>query len=209
MIPVNGRRVMDYLVDRMRAAEAGEIRLVTRPDKDDVASHARALGLRVILAAPQTAAESVAAGSAGLADDDVVLLGFPDTIWEPVDGFTRLLPQLTGSLAAVLGLFRTVDLRRSDVVCVDDGGLVREVAVKPDRPSSEWIWGCAAVRAWALAELTGADDLGRGFDALARRGLVAATSLSDQWVDIGTSEGLRRASANGNDPGDRNAQALA
>lgn len=209
VIPVRGRPVMDYLVERLRRADCDEIRLVTRPDKGDVAAHAEALGLSVLLATPATAAESVAFGVAGLDEDDVVLLGFPDTIWEPVGGFARLVNELDYGVDAVLGLFRTPDLERSDVVSLDPDGRVTAVAVKPARPTSEWIWGCAAVRAGALENLAAFGAVGYRFDELARRGVVRGLTLSDRWVDIGTAEGLQRTLANGEAPADQETQAFA
>jgi glucose-1-phosphate thymidylyltransferase len=193
VLPVGGRPVIDYLVERLRLAGCDEIRLVTRTDKEDVIERARELGLRVIFARPTTAAESVASAVDALVASDVVLLGFPDTIWEPADGFVRLLAKLEDELAAVLGLFRTGDLERSDVVSLDADGLVTAVDVKPARPASVWIWGCAAVRAHALGGVGTAGELGRHFGALARRGPVRGVELSDRWVDVGTKAGLRRA----------------
>jgi glucose-1-phosphate thymidylyltransferase len=193
VLPVDGRPVVDYLVERMRLADCDEIRLVTRTDKADVIERARELELRVILARPQTVAESVALGLDNLSADDVVLLGFPDSIWEPPDGFVRLVGELDDELAAVLGLFRTPDLQRSDVVSLDAAGLVAAIDVKPAQPESEWIWGCAAVRASSLANLAASGELGRHFDSLARRRLVRGVHLSDRWLDIGTKAGLHRA----------------
>ena len=190
---MGGRPVVDYLVERMRLADCDEIRLVTRKDKTDVIERARELKLRVILARPRTVAESVAIGLDALTAGDVVLLGFPDSIWEPPDGFVRLVGELEDQLAAVLGLFRTPDLQRSDVVSLDADGLVTAVDVKPARPASEWIWGCAAARAPSLANLAAAGELGRHFDSLARRRLVRGVQLSDSWLDIGTKAALRRA----------------
>ena len=184
---------MDYLVERMRIAGCDEIRVVTRPDKTDVVERTSELGLRVVLADPPRAAESVACGLEALTADDVVLLGFPDSIWEPANGFVRLVDALDGGLAAVLGLFRTADLKRSDVVSLDEEGAVTAVDVKPRRPASKWIWGCAAARPPALVDLAAAGELGRHFGSLARRGLVRGVQLSDHWVDVGTRAGLRRA----------------
>jgi glucose-1-phosphate thymidylyltransferase len=193
VLPVQGRPVMDYLVERLRCARCDEIRLVTRADKEDVIERARDLGLRVVRANPETAAESVALGLVGLAPGDLVLVGFPDSIWEPADGFVRLIADLDEDVAAILGLFRTPELERSDVVSLDVNRRVTAVDVKPARPASEWIWGCAAAHAAALANMGRARDIGRHFDALARRDLVRGVQLSDSWVDVGTRAGLQRA----------------
>src|SRR5687767_11544688 len=57
--PVGRRPLMDYVVERMRAAPCDEVRVVTRPDKQDVIGHAAALGASVVEARPETLAESV------------------------------------------------------------------------------------------------------------------------------------------------------
>lgn len=191
LLLVRGRPVMDYLVDRMRATPADELRVVTRPDKPDVAFHARRLGARVVEGTPSSVAQSVRLGVEDLDADDVVLIGFPDTIWEPLSGFAELLGALEGN-DAVLGLFRTPDLARSDVV-VAEGERVRAIAVKPAEPPSELIWGCAAVRRSALERLAEHDEVGHLLDDLARAGRVCAVHLSDSWLDIGTPEALARA----------------
>ena len=58
MHSVDGRAVMDYALERLRAAPCGEIRVVTRPEKKDVVAHAEAQGATVVLGRPQTVAES-------------------------------------------------------------------------------------------------------------------------------------------------------
>jgi glucose-1-phosphate thymidylyltransferase len=191
LLEVGGRPVIDYLLERMRAGGAGELRVVTRPDKADVIAHARTAGASVILGTPSSAAESFSLGIGGLEPSDVVLLGFPDTIWEPRDGYARLVEHLGGDDAA-LGLFRTPDLSRSDVVVLD-GERVTGIAVKPQAPPSDLIWGCAAVRCSALEGLARYTEAGTLLDGLAKAGRVRGVYLSDSWVDIGTPESLARA----------------
>lgn len=193
LLPVGGRPVMDHLVERMRAVEPDEITVVTRPDKVDVVDHSLDLGARIVEGHPATVGESIALGLEGADPDDVVLIGFPDTLWEPVDGFARLVEALEGHEAA-LGLFRTPELSRSDVVIVDDE-LVRAIEVKPATPSSNLIWGCAAVRRRALGGLADHSEPGRLLGALAATGAVRGVYLSDSWLDIGTREALAQAQA--------------
>jgi glucose-1-phosphate thymidylyltransferase len=191
MLRVGGRPVIDYLVERMRAGGCHEVRVVTRPEKADVVAHADRLGALVVRASPQTISESVAAGLQGLAADDTVLLGFPDTLWDPMDGFTRLVRTLEAGCAVALGLFRTPDLQRSDVVSLGDAWRVLAVEVKPAVPRSPWMWGCAAARAWALAGIEATPEPGYHVDALCKAGLVVVgVPLSDAWLDIGTHEAL-------------------
>jgi glucose-1-phosphate thymidylyltransferase len=181
--------VMDHLVERMHRAGCTDIRLVTRPDKMDVIDHAEEGGLTVIRASPSSVSESLLAGLEGTAPDDVVLLGFPDTIWEPPDGFVYLLDALVGFQVA-LGLFRG-EPERSDVVEFTDSGLVTAISVKPHAPASGWVWGCAAARRRALDALTTDPEPGVVFNGMCPRGDVVGVALSETFVDIGTPEALR------------------
>jgi NDP-sugar pyrophosphorylase family protein len=190
--PIGGRPVMDYLLDRMNVAGCAEIRVVTRSEKRDVADHARACGATVLLARPASVADSLLAGLEGLGPDVPVVFGFPDTVWEPRDGFSRLLAALQPGLAVTLGIFRVEDPWRSDVVTLE-GDLVTTIDVKPTQPSSSLAWGCAAASAAVLGGLEGRTEPGDYFDDLARQRLVGAVRLSNYFVDIGTPESLRRA----------------
>ena len=192
LIPVGGRPVLEYVVDRMRAVPAAEIRVVTRPDKADVVEHARRLGATVVEARPPSAAASIHLGTAGLDADDVVLVGFPDSVWEREDGFVAVVAALGHGADVALGCFRSDELERSDVVVADEDGIVRAVQVKPSRPASEWIWGCAAARPCALAGLAEHAHPGTLFDRLARAGRVRAVRLDGEFVDIGTPEAVER-----------------
>lgn len=203
VLPVLGRPVIDFLLERMWAGGADEIRVVTRPEKDDVARHAEGAGAVVVRARPDTVSASVLAGLAGAEADDVVLLGFPDTVWEPVDGFRPLVDALEEGYEVALGLFAGDELERSDVVTVNEHGRVERVDVKPARPSSPLLWGCAAARAQALRGLEGHAEPGDYFDELARRGVVRGIQLSDVYADVGTPEALRRIARPAPPGGDR------
>jgi len=191
--PIGGRPVMDYLVERMRAAPCTELRVVTRPDKRDVIENAARQRATVIEATPSTLAESLLAGMDGLADDDVVLLGFPDSIWEPVDGFARVIELLGAGWDVGLGLFQATDLRRYEPVVFDGSGRVLRIEFKPRHPSSSWIWGCAAAAVRTLGGLEPEQEPGLFFDSLCRERRVAGLRLSDAYIDMGTHSGLREA----------------
>lgn len=195
MLPVGGRPVMDVLVARMRAGGAAEIRVVTRPDKRDVIDHAEARGLRVILGRPLTAPASMAIGLAGLASPDLALIGYPDCLWTPADGYRRLVAALRErpGVDVALGLFSTPDAARSDVVVVDGDGLVRDIVVKSPSPPSDVIYGCVAARPAALAGLADVEGLSALLLQLCARGRVLGVPLLGFWLDIGTPASLARA----------------
>jgi len=195
VLPVGGRPVLEFLVERMRVTAPDEIRVVTRPEKTDVIALCHRLGLAVHEARPASPAESLASAIGDLGPDDVVLIGFPDTIWEPLTGFSTLLDALPGAPDAALGLFHTDEPERSDVVVTRADGRVLRIMVKPAAPPSDLLWGCAAARAGALAGLERYEEPGSLFDALARNRRVLGVHLSNTWIDVGTPDALRRAEA--------------
>jgi NDP-sugar pyrophosphorylase family protein len=192
MLSVGGRPVMDGLVDRMKAA-ANEIVVITRPEKLDVKEHARELGLRVVEGRAPSVCSSLLLGLRGVPAEDTVLIGFPDTLWGPPDGFARLVRRLEEADVA-LGVFESDEPERSDVVVLD-GDRVEAVDVKPAVPRSHAIWGCAAARASALARLARHSEPGELFDELARAGRVRAVHFGGAMIDVGTPEALERARA--------------
>ena len=194
VLPVRGRPVMDHLFERLQVARPDRIRLITRPDKRDVVDHARELRAEVVLGEPPDVARSLLLGLDGVPAEAEVLVGFPDSIWEPEDGFVRLLDVLRdGAHDVALGLFRAAEPERSDVVALRADGIVTGVRVKPADPGSDLVWGCCAARAGALAGLRAHAEPGMLFAALATRRRVAGIELSDAWIDIGTPAALRQA----------------
>jgi glucose-1-phosphate thymidylyltransferase len=193
LLEIGGRPVLDYAVERLRAADPDEIRIVVRPEKDDLLERARALELTVVEAEPDTLAESVLAGVAGLARDDTVLVDLPDSIWEPIEGFRLLLGALRPGTDVVLATFSSAEPERGDVVETDADDRVTAVHVKSPEPPGDEVWGAVAARAGALGGLTRHAQPGTLFDHLARDGRVHAVRFPGEFLDIGTKEALARA----------------
>jgi NDP-sugar pyrophosphorylase family protein len=193
LLEIRGRPVLEHAVERIRAAPADEIRVVTRPDKTDVRDRAHALGLTVVEAEPESLAESIAAGVEDVEPEDVVLIDLPDSIWHPVDGFAQLAGALSPGTDVVLGVFHSSEPQRGDVVEVGAGGVVHAVAVKPAEPTGDLVWGAVAARAAALAGLDRHREPGHLFDELARSGRARAVRFPGEFIDIGTKEALARA----------------
>jgi len=200
VVPIGGRPVMDYLVERLRRGGCEEVRVISRPEKRDVIENSRRLGAIVVEARPATPAASLLAGVDGLADDDVVAFGYPDSIWEPADGFRGLVQLVEAGAGLALGLFRTANVERPDVVTATGEGpdlVVSRIDVGADSPPPHLIWGCAAARAGVLRRLRDWDDPGELFSELCQEGPVAGKLLSSSYVDIGTPKGMRIALASG------------
>lgn len=189
MLDVGGVPVIDWLVERLEAAPCTAIRVVTRPEKEDVRRYTKERGLDIVLANPAHIGESLAAGLAGIGDENVAI-GFPDSIWAPPEGFALLLDALDDKTSVVLGLFDFPDPERADVVLIDDEGRVRDMLVKPSDPPSTLIWGCLVACAFALRHLERSAWPSDHLKPLVASGSVGALYLSDRYVDIGTPAGL-------------------
>jgi hypothetical protein len=184
---------MDYLIERMQRAPCSELRVVTRPEKQDVIENAARHGATVIESRPPSPAASFFAGMRDLSDDDVVLLGYPDSIWEPVDAYATVLELLDSGWDLGLGLFRAEDLRRYEPVIFDESGKVLRIEFKPEHPSSKWIWGCAAAPVRMLRGLECEEEPGVYFNSMCARGIVGGACFSGTYIDMGTHDGLRHA----------------
>jgi glucose-1-phosphate thymidylyltransferase len=194
VLEVAGRPVIDYLVERMRVGGCTEVRVITRPEKDDVVSYAERVGASVVLAHTETINESFAAGMADLESGDVVLLGFPDSLWEPVDGFRPLIEAVDTGRDVALGLFEAPGLEGSDFLSLDEAGGITGIEIKPARPPSDWMWGAAAARVHALKGLDREEWPSAHMNALLRRGAdVLGIRLSSEYLDIGTKASLEQA----------------
>mgnify|MGYP000147278143 CR=1 FL=1 len=190
---VRGRPVMRYVVDRMRAGGATSIRIVTRRDKRDVIDLAVEIGADVTLGRPTTVSASLILASRGLADRDIGLFGFPDTVWTPADGFVPLVRLVDEGEPLALGLFDSPYPERSDVAILDDEGRLLRVEIKPSRPSGSLVWAAGAVRIGTLRTILRDVEPGDAFNAMAQRVPIAAVRLG-RVIDIGTPPSLLEAS---------------
>lgn len=200
LLPVAGRPVIEHSAVAMQSAGVDEVRVVTRPAKDDLSTYARSRGWQVVMGEPSTAAASVLLGLDGLPQDAAVLVAFPDTVFDAADPFTLLLQQLTGDVDAVLGLFHSPVPSAGDVVDVDWApaspsrrapfGTVRRVEPKPVHPTTDLIWSLLAAHRGALNGLEHVSEVGHLLDELAQAGKVRGVLLPGRLLDIGTPAGL-------------------
>jgi glucose-1-phosphate thymidylyltransferase len=188
VLPVGGKPVMDHVIERLHAAPCDEIRVVTRQEKIDVIDHANELGATIVIARPPNHVESILTAVKDLDADDIVCVAYPDTIWEPLEGYALLVERVKSGPLVALGVFRSSEGPRSDVVVFDDSGTVREIHVKSPSPPSNWIWGCCACRAKALEGISSIPELGLYWQEICAGKAVSAVYLSDVFIDIGTPE---------------------
>jgi len=129
-LAVRDRPLIEYLVERMQLGGVDRLRVVTRPAKTDLIDLARSLGAEILLGEPRTVGQSFALGITGLEPGDIVLFGFPDTIWSPADGFVPMARTVLDGAPLTLGLFDSDDPARADVAIL----VVRAEPIRPPRP---------------------------------------------------------------------------
>jgi glucose-1-phosphate thymidylyltransferase len=194
--------VSEYLVERMVAAGADKICFVIGPGKSDIleyyaGGYGRAATLYVVQPSPAGLCDALFRAEPLVHPEEPVLIGLPDTIWFPAEGFSALPDDRLGFL-----LFPVDHPEHFDAVVLDDAGRVREIEVKRPGASSSWIWGAIKMPGRVFSELAalwrareGRDEyLGTLVNAfLAEGGEAVGVKAGRAYVDVGTIDGYRDA----------------
>jgi dTDP-glucose pyrophosphorylase len=132
-----------------------------------------------------------------IAPEDEVLVGLPDTVWFPTEGF-EFLPD--GHFSFLL--FPVAKPELFDAVITDDMGFVEEIQVKKQGAGSKWVWGAFKLTGEHFAELyrlwieRGRSDqyIGTLVNAyLSNGGTAIGLKRGEVYVDVGTLHGYREA----------------
>jgi glucose-1-phosphate thymidylyltransferase len=196
------RAVSEYLVERMLRAGATKLCFVISRDKGDILGYyGGQIGAAAIAYAvqpePAGLCDAIFRAAPFVAADEEVLIGLPDTIWFPTDGFA-LLPDAGLSFL----LFPVERPEFFDAVVTDADGKVNEIQVKQRSARSSWIWGGFRLRGVILHELHALwSEPGRGDEYfgtlvnawLERGGVARGVRAGDAYVDVGTLNGYREA----------------
>ena len=196
------RAVSEYLVERMVRGGADRVCFVISPGKSDImAYYGGEVGgadvCYVVQPKPAGLCDSIFRALPFLGPADEVLVGLPDTLWFPEDGF-RALPD--GELSFLLFPVDRPEL--FDAVVTDEAGSVREIQVKQPGARTHWVWGAFKLPAATLAELhalwleRGRQDeyVGTLVNAwLERGGHARGIRAGEAYVDVGTLHGYREA----------------
>src|SRR3989449_9937718 len=129
--------VCEYLLERMLRAGATRVCFVISPAKTDIMSYfGGQIGNASICYAvqqnPNGLCDALFSALPFIAAEDEVLVGLPDTIWFPVEGF-ELLPD--GLLSFLL--FPVAQPELFDAVITNEAGFVQEIQVKRRVAASE------------------------------------------------------------------------
>jgi glucose-1-phosphate thymidylyltransferase len=188
--------VSELLMSRMLRGGADKICMVIGP------GHGATFG-------PADLAYVVQPSPAGLCDaifrvlpllsaDEHVLVGLPDTVWFPEDGFCALPRDGLSFL-----LFPVAQPQFFDAVLLD-GDRVREIRVKSASPGSNLVWGAFGMPARILSELHALwlrrerrdEYLGTLINAwLAEGGVARGVAAGTAYIDVGTVHGWHDAMA--------------
>ena len=196
------RAVSEYLVERMIRAGTDKLCFVISPGKTDILEYygSRLWGADiayVVQPSPGGLCDAVFRALPLIREDEQVLIGLPDTIWSPEDGFARLP---SGMLSLLL--FPVEHPELFDAVVTDSQDQVQQIQVKQKGATSDWIWGGirmpgstfhALHRLW---QQPGRQDeyLGTLINAwLAAGGRAMGIKAGEAYVDVGTLGGYREA----------------
>lgn len=196
------RAVSEYLVERMIRGGATNICFVIAPGKSDILQY---YGGSV---GPAHVCYVVQPRAGGLCDaifsalplihpSDQVLVGLPDTIWFPEDGYARLPDNELSFL-----LFPVQHPEFFDAVVTDEAGNVSEIQVKRQNAASSWVWGAFKMSGEILRALYDLwchreprdEFMGTLVNAyLAHGGRARGIPSGQAYVDVGTVNGYREA----------------
>ena len=197
------RAVSEYLVERMIRGGAEKLCFVISPGKADILAYfgSRVWGAEiayVVQPAPGGLCDALFRAVPLIPEDDEeVLIGLPDTIWAPADGFCAMEK---GELSFLLFPVERPEL--FDAVVTDGDGWVEEIEVKRVGARSKWIWGAVRMPGrvfHGLYRLWSEDGRGDEFlgtlvnEWLRRGGRARGIRAGRAYVDVGTLHGYRAA----------------
>lgn len=196
LIPVNGRAVIEYTIERMIAAGIENIFVTLSPDKTDV--------IRYISEKTPYADNCIflARERKGLFDGviqprdfmrggDRLYFGLPDTVWFPRDGFSRLECETSG---VSLGLFDSGTPEKFDAVFARDDGTIESIKVKRTNPETKWTWGIGSFAVKEIGKMMAISEglpeseplMGDVLDVYAKENRAVCTRIPDSsYIDVG------------------------
>lgn len=196
--------VSEYLIERMARAGAEKICFVIGPGKSDIleyygGGYGGAATVYVVQPQPAGLCDAIFRAAPLIDPHESVLIGLPDTIWYPVDGFGALPDHCLSFL-----LFPVDRPELFDAVVQTGDGRVHHIEVKQNNPSSAWVWGGIKMTGQILHELRslwiarGCSDeyLGTLVNAwIGFGGEARGVRAGEAYVDVGTLNGYRAALA--------------
>ena len=196
------RAVSEYLVERMVRGGVTNICFIVSPGKSDImeyfgGSFGPAHLCYTVQNEPAGLCDAIFHALPLVRDTDDVLVGLPDTIWFPEDGFARLPSDRLAFL-----LFPVSDPQHFDSLVAAPDGRVLRIDVKSPNAESRWIWGAFRMPGKIFRELFELwsqpqrhdEYIGTLVNAyLAAGGHAVGVREGTAYVDVGTVSGYREA----------------
>ena len=201
------KAVAEYLVERMIAAGVEQICMVISAEKTDVVRYFAerdyaAEIFYVLQQKPQGLCDALFRAQPFAIHHERILIGLPDTIWFPENGYRSALSVIDRAADVGLLLFPVTNSSAFDAVISDEHGYVKEVEVKRSNPHSHWVWGAVTSTGEAFQNLKllwesrhrQDEYLGHLLNAYITAGnIVRATCAGEIYMDVGTLEGYHQA----------------
>jgi len=201
------KAVAEYLVERMIAAGADQICMVISAEKTDLIRYFAERNYAaeifyVVQQQPHGLCDALFRAQSFAVHHERVLIGLPDTIWFPENGYRPAISLLEGAADIGLLLFPVSNPSVFDAVISDEHGYVQEVEVKRAKPHSHWVWGAVTSTGEAFHNLKllwesrhrQDEYLGHLLNAyIAAGNVVRATAAGEIYMDVGTLEGYHHA----------------
>ncbi len=196
------RAVSEHLVNRMLLAGADKICFVISPRKSDIMQYyGSGLGSAhfcyTVQQQPTGLCAAIFTALPLIPPDESTLVGMPDTVWFPEDGFRSLPDDCLAFL-----LFPVDQPELFDAVILDDESNIREMLVKTPYSPTKWVWGAFKAPGRVLYELRDLwlareeqdEYIGSLVNAYIRNGGKAVgVRYGESYVDVGTLNGYRKA----------------
>jgi glucose-1-phosphate thymidylyltransferase len=141
--------LIDNLLSHLRDGQVGRVIIITRQEKGDIPKAlgdgaSRGLAIEYLYTPSTRSSPHTLDAAWSMVRSQVLVLGFPDIVFQAKDAVSRLLRELEdGSVDMALGITPTNTPQRVDVVAVA-GNRVRALVIKPEH------WMDAAVT-WVMA----------------------------------------------------------
>ncbi|TIS72770.1 MAG: nucleotidyltransferase family protein, partial [Mesorhizobium sp.] len=192
--------VSEYLVRRMVRNGVDRICFIIGSGKSDIleyyaAGYDSAAAIFVAQPSPVGLCDAIFRAAPLVAPQETVLIGLPDTIWFPEDGFCHLPDDRLSFL-----LFPVDRPELFDAVVVDQDGRVEQIQVKQQDAATDWVWGAFKMPGFTFQRLAalwrerdGCDEyFGTLVNAyLAVGGEAWGVKAGSAYVDVGTFNGYR------------------
>ncbi len=196
------RAVSEYVIDRMRIAGVTNICIVLSPGKADIlkyfGNNFESIPISyTIQQHPSGLCDAIFQAIPLVNEEDTVMVGLPDTVWFPEDGFKRLCDDQLSFL-----LFPVDKPEFYDAVKINKNGNVDRIIVKQHGVDEKWIWGAFKMPATIYKALfclwKNNDKRDEYFGSLVNKylqsgGHAIGVTEGISYVDVGTINGYREA----------------